>query len=56
MCNFSDIDECRNDTLINCSKNANCSNTDGSYTCTCSPGWKGDGINCTGMLTLDLSH
>lgn len=34
----------------NCSDFAMCSNTIGSYECTCSSGYVGDGRVCTGML------
>jgi len=42
----ADVDECTaggND----CSANATCSNTVGSFTCACKPGFFGDGVNCT---------
>ena len=45
-CNL-DVDECEGDDSNNCHKNAQCSNTDGSYTCSCKPGYTGDGVNCT---------
>ena len=40
-----DINECNGNN--SCSLNANCSNTYGSYTCSCHVGFEGDGINCT---------
>ncbi|XP_076821613.1 uncharacterized protein LOC143468345 isoform X3 [Clavelina lepadiformis] len=40
-----DIDEC-NLNLDNCDENAECTNTDGSFTCTCNSGYTGDGMNC----------
>ena len=43
-----DIDECNLDTH-NCDVNANCTDTDGSFNCTCNQGYEGDGVNCTGM-------
>ena len=47
---FSDIDECVQNTH-NCSKtSAFCNNTEGSFSCTCKPGFTGDGHNCTGTL------
>ena len=49
MCVFSlpDIDECK----INvCHQNASCTNTKGSYICTCSPGYIGDGFDCKGKF------
>jgi len=44
-----DIDECSNSTLNTCSADATCSNTDGSYNCTCNAGYSGDGFNCTNV-------
>ena len=49
---FSDIDECSNEKLNNCSTNAACSNTDGSFVCTCKHGWQGNGYSCTGKCML----
>ena len=46
----SDIDECELDSLNDCDENANCIDTIGSYNCSCSPGYEGDGFNCTGVL------
>ena len=43
----TDIDECKENT-DNCSTNAQCHNTPGSFNCTCNSGFKGDGVNCTG--------
>ena len=44
-CN-TDIDEC---TSKPCHSNAECDNTLGSFFCTCSSGFEGDGVNsCTG--------
>jgi cysteine-rich repeat protein len=45
-----DINEC----LVNnggCSPNATCTNTVGSYTCACNPGYVGDGITCSQVAT-----
>ncbi|KAL9953459.1 hypothetical protein ACROYT_G040881 [Oculina patagonica] len=41
----SDIDECAAGTH-SCDANAECTNTKGSYNCTCKPGYHGDGRNC----------
>ena len=45
---FPDIDECANPGRNECDTNAECSNTEGSYTCTCLPGYQGDGKSCPG--------
>ena len=39
-----DIDECSGDN--ECDPNASCSNTDGSYICSCNSGYRGDGVEC----------
>ena len=41
-----DINECTNGTA-NCDVNATCTNTTGSFTCKCNPGFTGDGTTCT---------
>ena len=51
---ISDIDEC-DDNLDNCAEdNAECANTIGSFTCTCDPGYSGDGTMCTGECLWDI--
>lgn len=42
-----DIDECELQT-DNCHDDALCTNSDGSYTCTCNSGFIGDGMDCIG--------
>ena len=42
-----DVDECRSQDAV-CDINANCSNTYGSYFCTCRTGYTGDGSQCNG--------
>jgi len=45
-----DVDEC----VVNnggCSPVANCTNTPGSFTCTCIEGYNGDGFSCSGNTT-----
>ena len=44
---FLDIDECSASPPV-CDVNANCSNTRGSYICTCKAGYNGDGKICRG--------
>ena len=48
-CLFSDIDECTNATH-NCHYNATCTNLDGSFNCTCDPGYMGNGTYCEGKF------
>ena len=43
----TDIDECIEET-DNCDDNAACTNTDGTFTCLCEPGFSGDGLQCDG--------
>ena len=46
---FSDVDECSASSPV-CASNANCSNTRGSYVCTCKSGYTGDGKACQGRI------
>ena len=48
-----DIDECGAPSPV-CDINANCSNTRGSYICTCRAGYTGDGKTCQGRIKVDL--
>ena len=45
---YADIDECDATLSSPCHAEATCSNTDGNFTCTCNPGYEGDGITCDG--------
>ena len=49
----SDADECLNNSH-NCSENANCTNTEGSFNCSCKPGYIGNGHNCSGWFLAFL--
>ena len=44
---ISDVNECSRGTS-RCSSNATCTDTIGSYTCSCNAGFSGDGFNCQG--------
>ena len=44
-----EVNECNGGNI--CHPNATCTNTIGSYTCTCNTGFIGDGKNCTGEQT-----
>ena len=48
---LADVNECLT-TVNKCSPNANCVNTDGSYTCECPPGYMllADQRTCDGKL------
>ena len=47
----TDIDECALE-LHKCSDNAVCSDTEGSYNCTCVDGYEGDGMNCASKYKI----
>ena len=47
---LTDIDECATPETNECDTNAECSNTEGSYTCSCRVGFTGDGKSCAGDL------
>ena len=50
-----DVNECDLET-DNCHVNADCTDTIGSFQCTCSIGYSGDGVeNCTGEVIVE-SH
>ena len=44
-----DVNECELGMHI-CNSSANCTDTDGSFNCTCREGFEGDGFNCTGKF------
>ena len=45
-CVFLDIDECSENN--DCHADANCTDTVGSYICSCKEGYSGNGFNCDG--------
>ena len=47
---FTDINECL-DGISSCAATAICTDTIGSYECRCPIGYKGDGHECTGIIT-----
>ena len=49
---ISDTDECVDPSDNNCSSNANCTDTIGSYDCTCVIGYSGNGFTCEGILFI----
>ena len=55
----ADFDECQRNTH-NCNVSATCTNTPGSFFCTCKPGYTGDGVvRCDGKMWfahLPCSH
>ena len=46
---YLDLDECSANSH-NCHTNATCTNTIGSYNCTCNEGYNGDGFTCQGTF------
>jgi len=42
----ADINECATNNG-GCSSDASCTNTEGSFTCACLPGYSGNGVTCT---------
>ena len=49
---YVDFDECIYE-VDNCHEQANCTNTFGSFECTCSAGFEGDGVNCTSKCEVN---
>ena len=51
---LADINECELE-VPPCGSNANCSDTDGSFICTCTTGFEGNGFTCTGKAAMQKS-
>lgn len=49
-----DVDECSEGTP--CDQNALCTNSDGSFDCSCMTGYSGNGTHCLGMLMHLMAH
>jgi len=50
-----DINEC----LTNnggCDVNANCTNSQGSFSCACNSGYSGNGTSCDGIISLFIIY
>ncbi|XP_028412141.1 microfibril-associated glycoprotein 4-like [Dendronephthya gigantea] len=52
---IEDVDECEKGTH-KCDKNANCTNTPGSFNCQCQRGYTGEGRKCEATSCLNLYH
>lgn len=58
-----DVDECFPDQIPgdyqylahNCHADANCTNTKGSFHCSCNKGYSGDGVTCVGESLNDFT-
>ena len=50
----ADIDECSADSNP-CDVNAQCINTDGSFSCVCEQGFTGNGTVCNGIHVISIS-
>ena len=51
----ADINEC-NEGTDDCDMNADCNDTDGSFTCTCREGYSGNGTFCSSKMPLVQSY
>ena len=51
----SSFNECAT-SVHNCDANTFCNNTDGSYNCTCSPRYAGNGTSCIGKSSYDIKR
>ena len=53
---YADINECGSDDFNNCHENSQCTDTVGSYTCSCNPGYTGDGFTCTSKSIMERDY
>ena len=53
---FLDINECSESFGDNCTENANCTNTEGSYFCSCLSGYQEDGERCIGKHVFQMPY
>ena len=51
----TDDDECKNG-MHDCDMNATCTNTIGSFECTCNDGFIGDGKTCISSKLITMQH
>ena len=51
---LTDYDECKDSELDKCNEKAKCTNTEGSYNCTCIDGYVGGWFYCQGMVAILL--
>ena len=51
----ADINECELETYP-CHFNANCTDTEGSFNCTCNEGFEGNGFSCAGTICIIHIH
>ena len=51
-----DINECSESFGDNCTENSNCTNTEGSYFCSCLSGYQKDGEKCTGKHAFQTPY
>ena len=49
---FADVNECITGEHNCDAKERDCNNTEGSFECTCKPGYSGNGVDCTGNYIL----
>ena len=50
FCYSLDVDECATPEGNNCNANSDCENTIGSFSCACTTGFDGDGVDCAGQF------